>query len=117
MGLMSVRICLFSIALMLVSSAFAAEKIKIGVLTDGPTEGFQEIQSLFMNEILNLTIGEFDVEFDPSQQLSGNWSIDAIGESFTALQNNNDVDMILANFKRPAVSVHRTYLIIIISRI
>lgn len=78
------------------TSSPAAQKINIGILTDGPSEGFQQIESLFIEEILNLTEGEFDVEFDVAHRRQADWTAGEIQSSFQDLQKDPDVDMILA---------------------
>ena len=88
--------CVFTCVLVAVQSTLAAQKIHIGILTDGPTQGFQQIHSLFIEEILRLTEGEFEVHFESAHQLDGNWSADKIRASLQRLQQNDDVDMILA---------------------
>jgi outer membrane protein TolC/ABC-type uncharacterized transport system substrate-binding protein len=85
-----------SIFLIAMPYAFAAQKVNIGILTDGPVEGFQQVYALFQKEILTLTDGEFDVEFDPLHQLDGGWSIQKIQGAFKELQQDRDVDMVLA---------------------
>ncbi|WP_424947522.1 TolC family protein [Candidatus Spongiihabitans sp.] len=79
-----------------VQSTLAAQKIHIGILTDGPTQGFQQIHSLFIEEILRLTEGEFEVHFESAHQLDGNWSAEKIRAALQRLQQNDQVDIILA---------------------
>jgi outer membrane protein TolC/ABC-type uncharacterized transport system substrate-binding protein len=77
-------------------SSLAAEKVAIGVLTDGPADGFDKIKELFVEELVALTRGEFELEFPKSAELDGDWSIEKIAASFDSLQKNPDVDMVLA---------------------
>ena len=88
--------CIFTCALVAVQSTLAAQKIHIGILTDGPTQGFQQIHSLFIEEILRLTEGEFEVHFESAHQLDGNWSAEKIRAALQRLQQNDQVDIILA---------------------
>ena len=76
-------------------SSLAAEKVSIGILTDGPADGFDKIKALFVNELVALTRGEFEIEFPQSAELDGNWSIEKITTSYASLQNNSEVDMVL----------------------
>jgi outer membrane protein TolC/ABC-type uncharacterized transport system substrate-binding protein len=87
---------ILAVFLIAMPHAFAAQKINIGILTDGPVEGFQQLYALFQKEILTLTDGEFDVVFDPLHQLDGGWSIQEIQGAFNQLQEDSDVDMVLA---------------------
>ena len=78
------------------STVSRAETINIAILTDGPTPNFQRLQSLFTEELLGLTDGEFDIRFDETRSLDGNWSIEEIGTALKHLQHDPKVDIVLA---------------------
>ena len=91
-------VCMLAYGVILgsVKSARAGETISVGILTDGPADGFDLVKAVFVGEILALTQGEFELVFPENVQLDGAWSIERIRESFDALQSNSDVDMVLA---------------------
>jgi len=87
------------VTMLLMSTHALAENrtvVTIGVLTDGPMEGLGEVRSLFFDELRNLTEGEFMISFPESKQFDGQWSTDRITAAVMRLQNDPEVDMVLA---------------------
>ena len=90
------RVCFFILLLITPLSVWSGPQFNIGVLTDGKTDIYKSVESLFVKELLSLTDGEFEVTFDASNRLDGNWNVKNIETSLTQLQNDPDVDMIMA---------------------
>ena len=83
----------------LTAKANSLPVVRIAVLYDGPHSdlGIGEIfrKQLIQKEVLSLTKGEFDVQFPPSVQFHGGWSIKKIRKALDALLKDPSVDMIL----------------------
>ena len=77
-------------------AASGAERVNVGIVVDGDGPVFREAVGLFTREISELTAGEFDVRFDDSMTLTGNWSVEGVEDAMRALQGNPDVDIVLA---------------------
>ncbi len=90
------RTCLFVLVLLLASTAQAAKVINIGIVTDGVTEHGSWSPQLFKNELLALTQADFDVRFPAAKQLDGGWSAQRIAAAHKQLQDDPDVDMVIA---------------------
>lgn len=70
--------------------------IHVGIVIDGPWDRNVEIRELFQNEILNLTLGEFDVRFPEEKRLEADWTVDGVTHAINQLLSDPDVDLILA---------------------
>ena len=83
---------------LLPSSATAAQLpvVRIGVVMDGPWERNEEVLSLFLQEILDLTRGEFDVRFPEDKAIIGNWTLQQVDAALDLLLADPGVDLILA---------------------
>ncbi len=88
--------CLLIVLLWLVPAAQAAKVISIGIITDGPMEHSGWSMALFKNELLVLTEADFDVHFPAAKQLDGGWSAKRIAAAHQQLQQDPEVDMVLA---------------------
>ncbi|MBX2867918.1 MAG: TolC family protein [Acidiferrobacterales bacterium] len=75
---------------------YAEKVVSIGILSDGPMPEFDRLESLFTEEIKSLTEGEFDIRFNPDKRFDGGWSLDDIDAALVRLQNDSEVDMVLA---------------------
>jgi len=84
------------IMLLLLPAAQAAKVVTIGIITDGPIEHTSWSPSLFKDELRLLTQADFEVHFPVEKQLDGGWSAERISVALNALQNDPDVDMVLA---------------------
>jgi len=82
--------------LLLMPVAQAARVVTIGVVTDGPIEHISWSPELFKNELLVLTQTDFDVRFPTAKQLDGAWSAERIAAALKQLQEDPEVDMVLA---------------------
>lgn len=75
----------------------AAQTINIAVLYDGPIKrevlSFEQIKK----EIIDLSGREFNINFPKKYRLHGNWKMPEIKQNLTALLNDPDVDIIIAN--------------------
>ena len=74
----------------------AAKVINIGIVMDGPMEHIGWSSELFRNELLVLTRADFDVRFPKAKQLDGAWSAKRIAAAHRQLQQDPQVDMVMA---------------------
>ena len=72
--------------------ALAQQKVTVALIEDGPVYQFAEVRKLFVDELLALTRGEFDVEIVP---MSGGWTREGIAAAFDEAYANPDIDMVL----------------------
>ena len=93
---MLMRACFLILILLLAATAQAAKVIRIGTVTDGVTEHGSWSPELFRNELLVLTRADFDVRFPEAKQLDGGWSAQRIAAAHKQLQNDPEVDIVLA---------------------
>ena len=77
-------------------AASGAERVNVGIVVDGDGPLLREAVGLFSREISELTAGEFDVRFDDSMMLTGDWSVEGVENAMRALNGNPDVDIVLA---------------------
>ena len=82
--------------LMITPMAYAAKVITIGIVTDGPIDERSWSPELFKNELLALARPDFDVRFPAEKQLDGAWSSRRIAEAHKQLQDDPEVDMVMA---------------------
>ncbi len=75
---------------------FAAEKVRVGVVTDGEGSTVQRAIDLFTGEISELIREEFDVTLDKSKTLHANWSVERLNEAMRTLYADPEVDIVLA---------------------
>jgi outer membrane protein TolC len=85
----------FVIILLGITTAQAAKVINIGIITDGPIEQAGWSPTLFKEELLLLTKGDFDIRFPESKELDGGWEVEQIKAVFQQLQYDPEVDMVL----------------------
>jgi outer membrane protein len=76
--------------------ARAAKSVNIGIVIDGHMEHPGMSLKSFKDELLTLTKGDFHVRFPEDKQLDGEWSVKKITAAFRKLQNDPEVDMVLA---------------------
>ena len=74
----------------------AAKLVNIGVIMDGQTEQGGWTPELFKNELKALTKGEFELRFPVAKQLDGKWSAKRIAAAFKQLQDDPEVNMVIA---------------------
>lgn len=74
--------------------------ITIGVISDGSiikaADDKSDTLSIFIDELKVLTEGEFSLIFPESKHINGEWSRKQISQGLQSLQNDADVDMVLA---------------------
>jgi len=87
---------LLILLLLLSSAAQAAKVVTIGIVTDGPMENSSWSPELFKNELLVLTRADFDVRFPDAKRLDGGWSAKRIATALRQLQEDPEVDMVMA---------------------
>jgi len=74
----------------------AAKLVTIGIVTDGQTQQAGWTTEQFKNELKALTKGEFELSFPAAKQLDGKWSAKRISAGFKQLQNDPEVNMVIA---------------------
>jgi len=82
--------------LLLIPTAQAAKVVTIGIVIDGPIEHVSWSPELFKSELMALTQADFDIRFPAAKQLDGAWSAERIESAFKQLQQDPEVDMVLA---------------------
>ncbi|HXV62444.1 MAG TPA: TolC family protein [Vicinamibacteria bacterium] len=70
--------------------------VRIGVVIDGPWERNDEVESRFRNEILDLTRGEFEVQFPAEAHIVGDWTVARVDAALDELLTSPDIDLVLA---------------------
>jgi outer membrane protein TolC len=68
---------------------------RIAILADGPWVLNDSIRGLFMEEILDIAEGEFDIRFPPEATLVGDWSLESVREHLDRLLVDPSVDIII----------------------
>ncbi len=71
---------------------FAQQRFVIAVLTDGPSDRFENDHQQYINELLALTSGEFDVQI---RRRSGDWTRESIARVLDETYSDPDIDMVL----------------------
>ncbi len=87
---------LIIVCLLLMPTAQAAKVVTIGIVIDGPIEHISWSPELFKNELLALTQADFDIRFPAAKQIDGAWSAERIAAALKQLQQDPEVDMVLA---------------------
>ncbi len=67
---------------------------RIGVIIDGPWGGNTMITEIVQKEVLDLTEGEFNIEFPPDKMIVGDWNYESIKRSLDQLLADPEVDII-----------------------
>jgi outer membrane protein TolC/ABC-type uncharacterized transport system substrate-binding protein len=94
-------ICIF-IALLIISSLGfpqARQKlpvVRIGIVLDGDYELNEAYLSFFLNEILELTRGEFDVQFREDKLILADWTAKGVKAAMDRLLADPQVDLVIA---------------------
>jgi len=94
--LFGIQTTLLLLFVLLMPIARAAKGVTIGIVTDGPIEHISWSPELFKDELLVLTQADFDVRFPAAKQLDGGWSAERIAAALQQLQEDPEVDMVLA---------------------
>jgi len=98
---------LLLLMLLFVPAVQAAKVINIGIVSDGPVEHGSWSSELFKSELLLLTGTDFDVRFPEVKQLDGAWSAKRIEAAHRQLQEDPEVDMVLAvGYVASAIAAH-----------
>jgi outer membrane protein len=71
--------------------------VRIGVVTDGPSEAYNKVAyEKIRHELLELTRTELDVRMDPDKLVRADWTVDGARRSVDSLFADEQVDLILA---------------------
>jgi outer membrane protein TolC len=85
------------VAVVWASAAVSAEKaFRIGIVTDGPWQQNQIIQQRFVDEILALTSGDYDVQFPEELRIECDYTAGSIRTALRRLLDDPGCDMVLA---------------------
>ncbi len=87
----TITIALFYFAL-LPSLGLAQQQIDVALVTDGTPDRLESRNEDYIDELLALTSGEFDVRI---REFSGDWSIDSIGQALDQAYADPQIDMVL----------------------
>ncbi len=90
------RILAVGVLLIAISSATAADPVRIGVVFDGEATVTAELFDQVKKEILTLTEGEFDVRFEDQDVHAGDWTVRSVNASIDTLLKDPEVDLVLA---------------------
>ena len=71
--------------------------VRIGIVVDGPWERNDEIVKSFQDEILDLTRGEFNVEFPPDKMIQADWTVSRVETALDELLADPEVRLIIAS--------------------
>jgi outer membrane protein TolC len=88
-----VRNTFFIAVLLLASPALAQQGFVVGVVLDGIGDRFEAQQQQYVDELLVLTRGEFDVEI---KRFSGDWTNESISSAIDRAYDDDEVDFVLA---------------------
>ena len=70
--------------------------IRMGVILDGPWQRNEEINQMMQNEIIELTRGEFDIQFPKEKYIVGDWTAAGVEKGIDRLLADPAVDFVLA---------------------
>lgn len=70
-------------------------EVQIGFILDGKWYGNEELLKSIKAEIIELTKGEFDVQFPASKTILGDWSAEKVGQALNQLLADPEVDIII----------------------
>jgi outer membrane protein TolC len=86
------QIVLFIAFMFLALPAVAQRQVVVGVVTDGPSDRFEEQRQRYVDELLALTAGEFDVQI---RHFSGAWSKESIDAVLDEAYADAEIDLVL----------------------
>lgn len=69
---------------------------RVGIVTDGAWEGTERIKQLFIQEIIALTSGDYDVRFPDEMDIRCDYTVDSVQTALNRLLGDRDCDVILA---------------------
>jgi len=70
--------------------------VTIGLILDGPWGGQNQMLQSIKKEILDLTTGEFDVQFPSEKTIVAGWNLSSIQKGIDQLLADEDVDILIA---------------------
>ena len=83
---------LIAVLLCIVSPSQAQERVVVAVVEDGPSDRLSNLQQIYIDELLALARGDFDVEI---RRLSGSWDKVSIEQSLDDAYSDDEVDHVL----------------------
>jgi len=97
--LTGLTVCLILLPVLLTADSFAANRlptVRIGIVQDGPWARYNEIVSLFKQEITDINKEEFDIRFPADYSLNGGWTVEGVKTAIERLMSDRDVDIVVA---------------------
>ncbi len=86
--LLGLCLCCFALA----PAVWAQKRFDVAVIGDGEQYQLQDLGPLFLEELTELTRGEFDVEYHP---LLADWSVSSVYEAMDAAYADPSIEMVL----------------------
>ncbi len=86
---------IFLACLSLVQIGFAAKKVTIGIVTDGPSAQSEAIRKAFLDELKALTEQEFVIDAPATKQWNGQWSAAKITSALDQADADPSTDVVL----------------------
>jgi outer membrane protein TolC/ABC-type uncharacterized transport system substrate-binding protein len=77
------------------AAAAAPETVRVGIITDGPWNQNETIKRGFINEIIALTSGEYDVRFPDELIIECDYSVESVRDALNRLLSDDTCHMIL----------------------
>ena len=79
--------------MLLPALVFAQERIDVAVVIDGSPDRLEQRNQVYIDELLALTEGEFDVRIS---RIDGNWSVDGVNAALEQAYTDPQIDMVMA---------------------
>ncbi len=86
---------IFLTSVALTTAVFAEKKVTVGVVTDGPSPQWEAIRSVFLEDLVALTEGEFNIEAPSVKQWDGRWNGKNIAAALDKADNDPGTDIVL----------------------
>lgn len=86
------KIVTASVFLFLASAIMAQERVIVAVVDDGPSDRLEGLHQKYIDELLTLTSGEFDVQV---RRFSGGWSKESINTAIENAYGDAEADLVL----------------------
>ena len=88
-------ILLLLIPVLLLAQAENDKEVTIGFVVDGPNQNLKDLDQLMIKEIMDLTRGEFKINFPNEKRIVSDWTTAGINASLDKLLADDEVDIII----------------------
>ena len=82
--------------LIAVATSVHAAPVYVAFVEDGPSAQVDGLIGQIREEIEALTVGEFDVRFEPRHAREGDWTLASVEAEIAALMGDPEVDLVIA---------------------